>query len=689
MYHHRAVLKKSLPILILLLAFFLRAYGLLSIPPGLTHDEAGHGHDAANILKGVTPIYFTVGYGREPLFDYLNAGLIAVIGANILTLRFAAVAWGMITLALTYRVARTAFDRNTAIIALALMSVSFWQLATSRQILRSGLLPVEIGIAVILFLKLTAENAKNAERKNNKWLLVIGLALAIAASFYTYIPSRILWLIFPLTLLAHHLFESRLTPHLFGSRLISSGHAPRITHHASRNTLYAIRYTLIAFLLASPLFLYLYQHPDAEQRIGMLNEPITQLQNGDPSQLINNAREFFFAFFLNGHGDHFLAYTIPGRALFDPITAVLFVIGLVLILKWSVISDQSSDAAPLFTAHCSLFTFWLLLGLAPSLITGPEAMTTRIIGAQPILYIIPAIALSKLLVISNWRKFHPSSFIIHNSSLFIVSLFIVSLFIVTTRDYFFVWGNSPDVRAAYQSTTIAMAKSLDSPAVISTIYPSAAHDPYIAELITAQETRWVDGRTAILIPNRSTFKLLVPSSTPLHPSFTKYVQPIRIVNLRPTDLDSSFTIYSITNYQSPIPNLHINFNNAIELIDARWSSPSYNPNDVAELLTVWRVTDPKNLSALHPPAFKTDLNLFTHILKDGEVYLQRDALDAPSWDWQTGDVILQIHQIAIPSDAAKGEYKVRVGIYDRVTNQRLEIRDSGADAVAVTPLVIR
>ena len=421
----------------------------------------------------------------------------------------------------------------------------------------------------------------------------------------------------------------------------------------------------------------------------MLNEPITQLQNGDPSQLINTAREVCFAFLLNGHGHHFLAYTVPGRALFDPITAVLFVIGLVLILKWSVISDQSSDAAPLFTAHCSLFTFWLLLGLAPSLITGPEAMTTRIIGAQPILYIIPAIALSKLLVISNWRKFHPSSFIIHNSSLFIISLFIVSLFIVTTRDYFFVWGNSPDVRAAYQSTTIAMAKSLDSPAVISTIYPSAAHDPYIAELITAQETRWVDGRTAILIPNRSTFKLLVPSSTPLHPSFTKYVQPIRIVNLRPTDLDSSFTIYSITNYQSPIPNLHINFNNALELIDARWSSPSYNPNDIAELLTVWRVTDPKNLSALHPPAFKTDLNLFTHILKDGEVYLQRDALDAPSWDWQTGDVILQIHQIAIPSDAAKGEYKVRVGVYDRVTNQRLEIRDSGADAVAVTPLVIR
>ncbi len=124
-------------------------------------------------------------------------------------------------------------------------------------------------------------------------------------------------------------------------------------------------------------------------------------------------------------------------------------------------------------------------------------------------------------------------------------------------------------------------------------------------------------------------------------------------------------------------------------MDAHWSAPSYTPNDVAELLTVWRVIDPKNLGPLHPPAFKTDLNIFTHIIKDGEIYLQRDALDAPSWDWQTGDVVLQIHQIAIPNDAAKGEYKVRVGIYDRTNSERLMIKVSGEDAAMVSQLVIR
>jgi hypothetical protein len=683
--YHRAVFKKILPFAIFFLAFALRAYGFLSIPPGLTHDEAGHGHDAANILTGVTPIYFTVGYGREPLFDYVNSILIFFMGANILTLRFAAVAWGTITLALTYRLARAAFDRNTAILSLALMSVSFWQLATSRQILRSGMLPVEISVAVILFLKLTSatpdrsayDSANVKFSKTCQVLLTIGLALAIAASFYTYIPSRILWLIFPLTLITNYLLQITRPQQ---SRITPSGHAIRNTHYA----------LLLSFILALPLFLYLSQYPDAEQRIGMLNEPLTKLQNGDPSQLINNAREFFLAFFLDGHGDHFLAYTILGRALFDPITAILFLIGLLFLLKLSVSSYQSSVIAP-------LFTLWLLLALTPSLITGPEAMTTRIIGAQPILYIIPALALNKLLVISNTRHairhtpyaIRYTPYAIRYTPHALCSLFIVSLFITTTRDYFFVWGQSPDVRAAYQSTTIAMVRSLDSPAAISTLYPSAAHDPYIAELITAQETRWIDGRTALLIPNRSTFKLLVPSSTPLHPSFAKYVQPIRTVQLRPNDLDPSFTIYSITNYlnlKSPVSN----FNNALELMDAQWSAPSYKPSDVAELLTVWRVTDSKKLGALHPPAFKTYINLFTHVLNtNGEIFLQRDALDTPSWDWQTGDVILQIHQLAIPNDAARGEYKVRVGIYDRVTGERLMIKDSGEDTVSVSSLVIR
>ena len=56
--------------LILCLALALRLWRLDSVPPGLTHDEASNGHDAAAVLRGVRPIYFTVGYGHEPLYPY-------------------------------------------------------------------------------------------------------------------------------------------------------------------------------------------------------------------------------------------------------------------------------------------------------------------------------------------------------------------------------------------------------------------------------------------------------------------------------------------------------------------------------------------------------------------------------------------------------------------------------------------
>jgi hypothetical protein len=46
---------------ILIVAAALWLWQLDSVPPGFTHDEAGHGHDAIAILHGARPIYETVG----------------------------------------------------------------------------------------------------------------------------------------------------------------------------------------------------------------------------------------------------------------------------------------------------------------------------------------------------------------------------------------------------------------------------------------------------------------------------------------------------------------------------------------------------------------------------------------------------------------------------------------------------
>ena len=65
---------------ILLLAAFFRLYHLEAAPPGLQHDEVFHGHDASVVLQGTHLIYFESNAGNEPLFVYLLAGTIALLG---------------------------------------------------------------------------------------------------------------------------------------------------------------------------------------------------------------------------------------------------------------------------------------------------------------------------------------------------------------------------------------------------------------------------------------------------------------------------------------------------------------------------------------------------------------------------------------------------------------------------------
>ncbi len=74
----------------------------------------------------------------------------------------------------------------------------------------------------------------------------------------------------------------------------------------------------------------------------------------------------------------------------------------------------------------------------------------------------------------------------------------------------------------------------------------------------------------------------------------------------------------------------------------------------------------------------------------GQVVAQRDALDAPSWAWQAGDLILQIHPVQIPADLPPGTYQVVTGFYDRPTGERLPVvgGQPGATTAALPALQV-
>ncbi len=138
-------------LLILFVASALRFYGLLDAPPGLTHDEADHGLTAMGILDGARDIYFTIGYGREPLYDYATAGLMALVGRDVLAGRLTSAYFSLLLIAVVAAWGRRAFGAPVALLAAAGLATGFWPVMAGRQMLRSITLPAVFSAALLLF----------------------------------------------------------------------------------------------------------------------------------------------------------------------------------------------------------------------------------------------------------------------------------------------------------------------------------------------------------------------------------------------------------------------------------------------------------------------------------------------------------------------------------------------------------
>ena len=721
---------------VLLLAFALRVWNLTGVPPGLTHDEANHGREAIGILNGVYRYFFPLNYGSEPIYSYTVAGSMALLGRGLFALRLVNAIFGVGAVALTYAWAAPRLGRATALLGATLMAVSFWPIASSREALRAGMLPFFMLLAVWAFWRIRnyelgirneaegayakdAQGAKNAKEEALRplppWrssgelrrssLAVVLFGFSLAATLHIYLAARVSWLLFPLFLGYLALFH-------------------RATFRQTWRR--ALAGLLLGALLSAPLFLYLRAHPEMQTRLDMLDGPLQAIAAGQWGSVLANARDALLAFVWPGYGDQFLAYNIPGRPVFDAVSAVFFIVGLAVCLaRWR----RPVNA---------FLLLWFLVGIAPSLITGPTANTTRNLAALPVVFLISAVGFVALAGrVTNderrttseegegeahakdakgaksakddkslrpsppWRSWREvSSVVARRSTLVVAGLWIAFAGYVSARDYFWRWAESADVRGAYQHTLTAALAYVQAnypdanPVAFSSVYPGAAHDPSIALVLAAgnpalsETARWADGGSALVVPPGRSLAV-VPASTPPHPVFIPWLEALETIDLRPDDLDPRFTLYNLDGDRITAElgatgaASRANFNGAVELVNARWLNESVRPGETAELLTVWRVLDPTRAGPANPPTFASDAVLFTHVLDGaGGLLAQSDRLDAPSWGWRTGDLFIQVHALTVPPAAAPGDYAAVVGFYDRATGVRLPVAGGGDTAAA-------
>lgn len=653
-YNARLVIWKrhGLILLILLLAFGLRLASLTEFPPGLTHDEANHGREAIGILDGILLFYFPLNYGSEPLYSYTAAGSMALLGESLFALRWVNVVFGLLAISLTYTWAGRAFDRRIALLAAALTAVSFWPLATSRQALRAGMLPFFMLTAVWFYWRLLAAGQMFPFTWRRILWPAAGFGVCVAVTLHIYLAARVAWLLFPLFLLYLWLWRRELFRHMW------------------RPTLAGL---LLAGLLVTPMFLYLARYPYALTRLDMLDGPLQALQAGDILPLVRNGTAAWLAFFWPGYGDQFLAYNIPGRPVFDGVTAVFFCLGFLAALwRWRRLNT-------------AFLLLWFGVGILPSLITGPTANTTRNLAALPAAFLFPAIGFEAAAAALERRLGRVARPLAAGG----LVLWLLFAGITAVADYFGRWGSSAAVRGAYQVNLMrALAYVAEHPSgpplLLSSVYPGPAHDPSIDLVVTGQRHRWVDARYALVLPGAGDGRAIIPTSTPPHPALAAFLDPLETISLRAGDLDPAFTVYALD--AAPLAQWDlgtaVNVNDALVLRYAGWLETAVSPDQTAELLTIWQITDPARAGPVVPPAFTTDLVLFTQLLdQSGQVWTQHDSLEAPSWSWQAGDMVLQIHPLSIPSDAAPGAYAAITGWYERASGRRLPVLNAAGEPV--------
>ncbi len=707
--------------LILLAAAALRLVALDGAPPGMTHDEADHGLTALSIRDGARALYFSIGYGREPLYDYATAVVMSATGPTILAPRLTSVYFSLLLIAAVYAWARRAFGAPVALLTAAGLAGGFWPIMTARQALRSSALPAVFALAVLFFWiglfrnRVSGRNPVSSHYSPLAPFLIAGLLLGL--SFYTYLPARIMWLALPV--------------------LVGYGWLCRrdLANRPARGLLFTLA---VAALVAAPLLLYLAARPALEVRVGELSAPLRAATGGDFAPLWANATAALRLFTIEG--DQTWRYNVPGRPLLPGVLGWLFYAGL-LVAGWQVVVGLKRKATTDFTdlrvlksvksvvAFSSPGAFlalvWLALGFAPVLVTGPGLSTTQAIGMLPVLYVFPALALvagwraitnyelritnaakephAKVSSLRSWRPWQslheafssPATRYLPLASLLVVLLY-VTVATASARAYFGLWANSPEVRVQYETTMVTALRYLDAhgrgAAAVSTITPGPFHTPAVAALTLhnpAVQPRWFDGRESLLLPDEPDATLVIPGFTPIPPALQPYLAAATLsdeLSMRPDDLDRPIRLYAVdgpatiaaalARMTAVVGQSPATFGENVELLGYELSTTTAQPGETVTLVTAWRVRQPLPGAAL-----------FAHVIGPDALIAQADSLGAPGESWMAGDVLLQLHTLTLPVAAAPGDYPLAVGVYTRPDGARLRL-PGGGDMLTLTTLTL-
>jgi len=422
-------------ILIIALAAGLRFYRLGIWPPGPYRDEAYNGLDALGVLRGEHTLFFPANNGREPIYIYLVALSIALLGPTALALRLPSALAGALATLPVWLLGRAWFGRAAGLLAAALWAITFWPVHLGRIGLRVGLLAPALAMA--FWLGTRAYGEERVARRATLWLAA---GLVYGFSFYTYLAARFT----PLLLL------------LFAVYLVATGRRARLWDGGR-----ALWFVAGAALAVAPLGVLLLRDPALILgRAGQVSILSPAVSGGDPlGALLGNAGRALGLYLWRGDAilrhnallsyDAVLKADNPiGRPAFDLFMAVPFLAG----LGWCVWRWRRPAAAFLL--------LWQLVMLGPTILAEDAPHFLRAAGILPGAVFFPAIGLALLW---EWARLP-----IIPRRVAVVLLLAGSLWL-TVRDYV-RYAQQPDTAFVWEAAAAELAASARAAPAETAVY---------------------------------------------------------------------------------------------------------------------------------------------------------------------------------------------------------------------------
>lgn len=202
-------IKLRILILIILLAATLRIYSLSSNPPSLYWDEVSLGYNAYSTLKTAhdehgkfLPITNFGAFGdyKPPGYIYTTVPSIAILGLTEFAVRFPSALFGILTVALTYLLAKRLFNNEIiANLSALFLAISPWHIQFSRAAFEANLGLFLSTLGIYMFIKFAKD----------KVIFIFPSAILFVAAMYTFTGQR-LFVPFILIVLAIQFYKEML-----------------------------------------------------------------------------------------------------------------------------------------------------------------------------------------------------------------------------------------------------------------------------------------------------------------------------------------------------------------------------------------------------------------------------------------------------------------------------------------------